>query len=276
MDMSKFNAVARMATGILLAAVMIPSHAASTLDSVIQSKKLRCGVMLDSPPAGFRTPDNKPDGFDVAYCQDMAKVLGATAEIVETPSQDRIPALVSNRIDVLIASTTNTAQRGISVAFSQPYINYVTVVLSRKGSNIQNAAGMKGHPLGGVNGTSTEQYIKRNMDEWKDPKTTYTGFASDTEAYLALQQSKVDAILVSASTANLLVKSGKFPTFVVAGNVDLNDMDSIAVKRDDFQFLNFVKLFVWNQVASGRYKELYNKYVAPGEPAPLNVKGVDY
>lgn len=274
--MSKFNAVARMATGILLAAVMIPSHAASTLDSVIQSKKLRCGVMLDSPPAGFRTPDNKPDGFDVAYCQDMAKVLGATAEIVETPSQDRIPALVSNRIDVLIASTTNTAQRGISVAFSQPYINYVTVVLSRKGSNIQNAAGMKGHPLGGVNGTSTEQYIKRNMDEWKDPKTTYTGFASDTEAYLALQQSKVDAILVSASTANLLVKSGKFPTFVVAGNVDLNDMDSIAVKRDDFQFLNFVKLFVWNQVASGRYKELYNKYVAPGEPAPLNVKGVDY
>ncbi|HYS66098.1 MAG TPA: transporter substrate-binding domain-containing protein [Paraburkholderia sp.] len=274
--MSKFNAVARLALGIALAAVMIPSHAASTLDSVIQSKKLRCGVMLDSPPAGFRTPDNKPDGFDVAYCQDMAKMLGATADIVETPSQDRIPALVSNRIDVLIASTTNTAQRGISVAFSQPYINYVTVVLSRKGSNIQNAASMKGHPLGGVNGTSTEQYIKRNMEEWKDSKTTYTGFASDTEAYLALQQGKVDAILVSASTANLLVKSGKFPTFVVAGNVDLNDMDSIAVKRDDYQFLNFVKLFVWNQVASGRYKELYNKYVAPGEPAPLNVKGVDY
>ena len=275
MDMSKFNTVVRLAAGIAVASVMMPSYG-STLDTVIQSKKLRCGVMLDSPPAGFRTSANQPDGFDVQYCYDMARVLGAKPEIVETPSQDRIPALVSNRIDVLIASTTNTAPRGISVAFSQPYINYVTVLLTRKGTNIQNVAGMKGHPLGGVNGTSSEQYINSHIAEWKDPKTTYTGFSSDTEAYLALQQSKVDAILVSASTANLLVKSGKFPSFLVAGNVDLNDMDSIAVKRDDYQFLQWVKLFVWNQVASGRYKELYNKYVAPGEPASLNVKGVDY
>jgi ABC-type amino acid transport substrate-binding protein len=273
--MSKVSVVVRAVVALGLAALMMPGYG-STLDSVIQAKKLRCGVMLDSPPAGFRTPDNKPDGFDVAYCQDMAKALGAEAEIVETPSPDRIPALVSNRIDVLIASTTNTAQRGISVAFSQPYINYVTVVLARKGVGIQSYDSMKGHALGGVNGTSTEQFLNKSIAQWKNPKTTYTGFASDTEAYLALQQGKVDAILVSASTADLLVKSGKFPTFVVGGTADLSDMDSIAVKRDDYQFLQWVKLFVWNQVASGRYKELYNKYIAPGEPAPLNLKGVDY
>lgn len=273
--MSKVNVLVRAMMAVALAAAMIPSYG-STLDSVIQSKKLRCGVMLDSPPAGFRTPDNKPDGFDVAYCQDMAQALGAQAEIVETPSPDRIPALVSNRIDVLVASTTNTAQRGISVAFSQPYINYLTVVLTRKGTNIQSSGSMKGHPLGGVNGTSTEQFINKSIAQWKDPKTTYTGFGSDTEAYLALQQGKVDAILVSASTANLLVKSGKFPTFVIGATADLADMDSIAVKRDDYQFLQWVKLFIWNQVSSGRYKELYNKYIAPGEPAPLSLKSVDY
>ena len=53
-------------------------------------------------------------------------------------------------------------------------------------------------------------------------------------------------------------------------------MDAIAVKRDDYQFLQWVKLFVWNQVVSGRYKELYNKYIAAGEPASLTAKGVDY
>lgn len=44
----------------------------------------------------------------MAYCRDMAQALGATAQIVETPSSERIPALVSGRIDVLIASASIT------------------------------------------------------------------------------------------------------------------------------------------------------------------------
>jgi hydroxyproline transporter system substrate-binding protein len=75
------------------------AHAQSALDKIVQSKTLRCGVQLDYPPAGFRNQKNEPDGYDVAYCKDMAKALGATAQIVETPSSERIPALVSNRIE---------------------------------------------------------------------------------------------------------------------------------------------------------------------------------
>jgi hydroxyproline transporter system substrate-binding protein len=86
---------------------MLPAASAiaqSSLDKIIASKTLRCGVQLDYPPAGFRKPKNESDSYDVAYCKDMAKALGAAAEIVETPSAERIPTLVSNRIDALIAS----------------------------------------------------------------------------------------------------------------------------------------------------------------------------
>lgn len=65
------------------------SPSTPTLDRVIASKTLRCGIQLDFPPAGFRTPQNEPEGYDVAYCKDMAKALGATAQIVETPSAVR-------------------------------------------------------------------------------------------------------------------------------------------------------------------------------------------
>src|SRR4051812_42554710 len=113
-------AKALLATAVCLLIFAAQAHADSALDTIIKTKKLRCGVLPDSPPAGFRNNNNELDGYDVTYCKDMAKALGVEPVIVETPSPDRIPALVSNRIDVLMASTTPTPARALTVAFTQP------------------------------------------------------------------------------------------------------------------------------------------------------------
>ncbi|MBD1601343.1 transporter substrate-binding domain-containing protein [Pseudomonas typographi] len=253
------------------------SWAASTLDTVVQAKVLRCGVMLDSPPSGYRTADNQPAGYDVAYCDDLAKALGARAEIVETPSPDRIPALVSNRIDVLVASTTNSTARGLSVAFSQPYLSVPIAVLTREGSGIRGWDDLKGHALGGVTGTTTEQFLKMAIGSWKVPSTHYVGYGNDNDSYVALEQGKVDAILLSVPVSTLLIRSGQFPHLQLAGMAPMPpDLLAIAVKRGDTEFLNWTRLFVWNQVASGRYKTLYNQYFAPGDAPSLSIGGVDY
>jgi ABC-type amino acid transport substrate-binding protein len=269
-------------TSLLIAlstTLLVTNHAnaASALDSIINSKKLRCGVMMDNPPSGFRNTNNEPDGLDVTYCKDMAKVLGAEAEIVETPSPDRIPALVSNRIDVLIASTTPTPQRGLTVAFTQPYMNNIMGVITRADTGIKSYADMKGKKLGGVVGSTQEQLIKKEMqDGWEAAGTTYTGYASDAESYLALQQGKVDGLLIASGVYNALKQSGQFPEFVVTGSAPLSDTVSIAVRRDDQQFLNWAKLFVWQQSASGRFAELYKKYYGDGPIPALNIPGSDF
>jgi polar amino acid transport system substrate-binding protein len=264
---------------ILLAAFTLAgvAQAQSTLDKVVQSKQLRCGVMLDSPPSGFRTPDNQPSGFDVVYCQDMAKALGAGAVIVETPSSDRIPALVSDRVDVLIASTSNTPKRALTVAFSQPYMNYTTAVITRNDTGITKFEQLKGRKLGGVTGTSTEQALAEFIKKWNDPATNYTGYASDTEAFLALQQGKVDAILQATAVLATLKQSGQFPTFVSGGEAPTPpDLVSMAVKRGDQEFLNWVKLFIWTQVSNGRFQEVYHQFFGDGPAPSLVVPGVEY
>ena len=94
---------------------------ADKLDDILSDGKIRCGIMLDVPPVGMRDNDNNPIGYDVEFCNDMAAALGVEAVIVETPAPDRIPAILSGRVDVGVASATNSLERAKSVGFSIPY-----------------------------------------------------------------------------------------------------------------------------------------------------------
>lgn len=275
MSIRKLISATVMAAASLLIAGA--ASAQSTLDRIVQSGTLRCGVMLDYPPAGFRNPQNQPDGFDVAYCGDMAQALGVKPQIVETPSTERLPALVSNRIDVLIASTSNTPQRALTVAFSQPYVVYQDVVLTRNDTAIENFDGLKGRKIGGVTGTTGEQAILAFFRSWNDPAGNYTGYGSEAESYLALSQGKIDGMIVGNAAAAALIASGQFNNLVIAGLAPSPlDFCAIAVRRGDQEFLNWVNLFVWQQARTGRYKTLYNQYFGPGDPPSLAVPSVYY
>jgi len=275
------NIARHISAALLLAlAATAPTFSAaaeSTLDQVISNKTLRCGVQLDYPPAGFRNASNEPDGYDVQYCKDMAKALGVNAVIVETPSSERIPALVSNRIDVLIASASISPQRAMSVSFSQPYVNYTNVVLTRKDAGIEGFEDLKGRTIGGVTGTTTEQELQVLRKGWNDSSGSYTGFGSEAESYLALAQGKIDGVIIGNASAAALVQSGQFPTLAIKGVAPTPpDLCGIAVKKSDTQMLNWVKTFVWTQVKNGRYTELYAQYFGDGEAPSLAVAGVDY
>ncbi len=260
-----------------LAAAPAAAQSGGAVDKIIAAKKLRCGIQLDFPPAGFRTQQNEPEGFDVAYCKDMAKALGVTAEVVETPSSERIPALVSNRIDVLIASTSITPQRAMTVSFSQPYISFVNVVLTRKDSGVEKFADLKGRTVGGVTGTTTEQELKAQLDQWKDPKGKYIGYGSESEAYLALTQKKIDGVIVASTTASALLKSGQFPTLAIKGAAPTPpDLAGIAVRKGDTDLQQWVNVFVWNQVRTGRYQDLYKTYFGDSKAPSLTVDGVAF
>lgn len=255
------------------------AQSGSTLDKIISNKTLRCGVQLDFPPSGFRNAKNEADGFDVTYCKDMAAALGATAQIVETPSSERIPALVSNRIDVLVASTSITPQRALTVAFSRPYNAYGDIVLTRKDSGVKTFNDLKGRALGGVTGTTTEIALKGAVQRWNDPKGKFTSYGSEAEAFLALSQGKIDGVLQSDGVAEALVKSGQFPNFVIAGPAPTpKDVHGIAVRKSDADFLRWVDVFVWNQVRSGRYREVYRKYFGEAAEPPLSLptSGLQY
>lgn len=256
-------------------AIAAPAYA-DKLDDIIASGKLRCAVTLDFPPMGSRDESNNPIGFDVDTCNDLAKILGVEAEIVETPFPDRVPALVSGRADVGVASTSDTLERAKTIGFSIPYFAFKMVVLTKEGSNIDSYESLKGRKVGSTAGTYEAIALEADVKKWNDSKGSFRSYQTQADVFLALSQGQIEATVVTNTVAQATVKSGRFKGFVVGGDSGyVTDFVSLIALRQEYGLLNYLNLFVHQQVRTGRYKELFDKWVG-GDLPGLTVPGVYY
>jgi len=250
--------------------MMTQTASADMLDDVIAKGELRCGVMLDVPPVGMRDNDNNPIGFDVDFCNDMAAALGVKAVIVETPAPDRIPAILTGRVDVGVASATNSLERAKSVGFSIPYqIWDVGIATAVDNTSISSEADLAGKSVGTVRGTTGEvAFLDVYEKKLKAAGTTYTSYGSNAEQFLALSQGKVDAIVESTTIFGEYVKgpgAGKIKICCTMTSAP-SDWTGLMVPRLEQGMLNWVNLFVWHQWKNGRTNELYKKWFGYDAP----------
>jgi ABC-type amino acid transport substrate-binding protein len=265
--------------GLLAAAVCMVALAspakADKLDDIINSGTLRCAVTLDFPPMGSRDAENNPIGFDVDTCNDLAKALGVKAEIVETPFPARIPALLSGRADVGVASTSNTLERAKTIGFSVPYFAFKFNILARKGSGITDYNSQKGHSVGSTAGTYEAIALDNDVKKWADSKGSFHPYQSQADVFLALSQGQIDATDVTSTVAAAIVKSGKYPNLEITGDAPYaTDYVCMIAVRGEQGLINYLNLFINHQVREGRYQELYQKWVGAGSPPDLTVPGV--
>lgn len=257
----------------LIAAFAATTASADKLDDIIASGVLRCAVVLDFPPMGSRDADNKPIGFDVDYCNDLAKALGVEAEIVETPFPDRIPALVSGRADVGVASTSDTLERAKTAGFTIPYFAFQMVVLTKEDAGIADFEGMKGHTVGSVVGTYEAIALEENVKAWGEGE--FRPYQNQADVFLALSQGQIDATVVTSTVASSIIQSGQYPGFTMKGDAPY-DIDYVGLisLREEYGMLNYLNLFINQQVRTGRYQELYDLWIGGGEAPNLTVGGV--
>ena len=255
---------------------VLPAYA-DKLDDIIASGTLRCAVVLDFPPMGSRDANNNPIGFDVDTCNDLAAVLGVQAEIVETPFPDRIPALVSGRVDVGVASTSDTLERAKTVGFSIPYFAFEMVVLTKEGLGIADYESLKGKKVGSTAGTYEAIALEESVTAWADPAGSFRSYQTQADVVLALSQGQIDATVVTSTVAASTIATGNFPGFVMGGKAPYEiDYVGLIALRNEQGLLNYLNLFINQQIRTGRYAELYAKWVGEGEPPNLTVPGVYY
>jgi len=234
---------------------------ADKLDEVIKKGTLNCGVVLDFPPMGYTDKNNKPAGFDVDYCIDLAKVLGVKANILNLTWGDRIPSLISGKTDVVIGSTSDTLERAKSVGFTYPYFVFKFQVISKKGVKMDSFDDLKNVKVGAALGTTyeTEYFKYADANGWG--RSNYTSFKSENDAFLGLYQGKVDALISTNTNIATKLASGQFDGFVAGPYVpNYDDVVGLIAKRGEVAWINYLNLFLVHQIRSGRLDALHVKH----------------
>ncbi|MEI6898059.1 MAG: transporter substrate-binding domain-containing protein [Psychromonas sp.] len=237
------------------------SASADKLDDVIKRGTLNCGVVLDFPPMGYTDKDNQAAGFDVDYCNDLAKVLGVESNVLNLTWGDRIPSLISAKTDVVVGSTSDTLERAKSVGFTSPYFVFKFQVLSKKGVKMTSFDDLKNVKVGAALGTTYETEYFKYADQQGWGRDNYTSFKSENDAFLGLYQGKIDALISTNTNIATKLTSGQFDDFIAGPYVpNYDDVVGLIVKRNELAWINYLNLFLIHQIRDGRLDELHMKH----------------
>ena len=136
--------------------------ASKDYENVLKSGKIVVGMecnyapynWITSTPTDTTVPiSNNPgayaDGYDVQIAKLIASSLGVQLEIKAIEWDGLIPALETGEIDMIIAGMSPTAERKLSIDFTDPYFDSELVMVVRKdgaytgATSIQDFAGAK-------------------------------------------------------------------------------------------------------------------------------------
>jgi glutamate/aspartate transport system substrate-binding protein len=199
----------RVAGGLLLAACLLTTAAAAqdagdeglspTLANIKGTHVVRLGYRESSPPFSFLDQANRPIGYSLELCEAIVDEIGVAVddanlriEYVKVTSDDRIPAVVQNKIDLECGSTTANAERSRQVAFSPLMFVAGTKLMVPKASTISAPADLKGKTVVVTKGTTNEQAM-HNVDKKFGLGLTIVTAADHEQSYQMLVDGKADA-----------------------------------------------------------------------------------
>ncbi|MFC1829842.1 transporter substrate-binding domain-containing protein [Thermodesulfobacteriota bacterium] len=232
----------------------------STIQKILDRGELRVG--FESGYVPFEMTDKKGNfiGFDMDFGRRLAKAMGVKFVPVNTAWDGIIPALVTDKFDIIMGGMTITQERNLKVSFADPYIVVgQTILLNKKHAGTVQSFKDLNDPkyiLTSRMGTTGEQAIKKYI-----PKATYKGFESEAEAGLEVINGKADALVYDLPFCGFLYGSqGKGKTIFLSTPFTFEPL-AWAIKQGDPDFLNFLNNFLRQSKGDGFYEQAFMKWI---------------
>ena len=252
----KFAAVAAVA------AVTFTGAAKADLQDIISSGKIRVGVPIDTPPFGSIDRDNNPVGFDIDVARLIAEDLGVDLELVQITGANRIPYLVTDRLDLVIASMGGTPTRAQQIAFSSPYAAITIGVFGPDSTGVLSPADLGDLVIGVPRGTTQDLALSAVA-----PEANIQRFDDDATSAAAFLSGQVDLMAASNVTTKAIVDAND--------DVELNTRfifrlapTHIGLQQGNPELTRWLDTFVFFHHIKGTFSDLSVKWL--GQPLPAN------
>jgi glutamate transport system substrate-binding protein len=234
--------------------------AGTTMAEIQDAGELRIGVKYDVPPFGLNNPQTgEVEGFDVDLGTSIADTLGVEVTTREATSDNRIPLLVDDRIDLILSTMTITEERDLEIDFSEPYYVANGDVLVPEGSDIQTLDDLSGKRVCTALGSTYAETIEKEA-----PQADLRLVDLYSECFDQIQTGAVDAV----STDNVILTGMVIqdPSLQILGLEYTTEPYGIGIPEGDTEMKEFVDETLTEYIDSGAWQEAYDEWVGQHVP----------
>lgn len=221
-----------------------------------EAMQLRVGTESAYAPFEY-TENGQLVGFDIDLMNAVAKEMGADVEWVQMSFDGLIPALLTQQLDMAVASFTVTEERAKRINFSEPYYRsgLTFVVRDTDQDKYTTAESLRGQricaQLGSVSAMKAETFSPNNVATFNDAYA----------AYLELKSGGCEAVLNDRPVNLYFMASTKASEGLHEIN-DLMDAEDMAmvIPKNNTELLEKVNAALKALKDNGTYQQIYDKW----------------
>jgi len=254
------NLVISLGAAVITVLFSINAHAQTTVTSIKNKGEVTIGVQVDIPPYGGSSSSNEPAGYDVDVAKFLAKEWGVKLNLVTVTGPNRIPFLLTNKLDMIVASLSITPERAKQVQFSMPYSASTIVIYGNKKIDIKSMNDLKGKIIGVPRGTPADSQLSKDAPEG----TEIRRFDDEASNWQALLSGQVDAIGCATAVIPDIDKRspGTFNSKFILKQFPM----AIGLRFADAELLKSINDFIAKNLVNGELNKSYKKWIGVDLP----------
>ena len=258
-----------------------------TLKTIQARGTILVGYRDSAPPFSFLNPGKQPVGFSLDLCHGIAEYIavalhrdllepdapawqtGTRIIFVPVAAADRLPKIVTGAIDLECGSTTATAERARTVAFSPIFFlagTKLLVPLANGEPTVTSYQALAGRMVVVGAGTTNAAVLHR-LAKNVSPPITVTEAPSLDAAYNLLAAGKADAFASDDTLlAGFIATRPDGKRFGIVGDYLSYEPYAIGFRRDDPAFATLVRESFTRMAADGTLNRRYIRWLTDQLP----------
>ncbi|QHG75105.1 transporter substrate-binding domain-containing protein (plasmid) [Ensifer adhaerens] len=265
-SLTRWSRLAGVAITLAALGVAASAAQAQSFEELRKNGKIVIGIQGENPPWGFVDGSNQSVGFDADVGNLLGKKIGVPVVFERVAVANRIPSLMTGKVDALIAVMGMYPDRAKVVQFTKPYSAIDITLIAKPETAIKSPADLKGMRIAVARASAQDKAVTAAA-----PEATIQRFDDDSTAIQAFLAGQVDA-LGANNTYNLSI-SKVAPTAQFEVKLDFNrQYNGISVRPGQKQYVEELNAFIDEIKANGELDKIYERWLGqkvPEFPASL-------
>ncbi len=232
------------------------SAAAQNVDEIIKRGKVIVGVNTTTPIFGLVGTDGQPEGYDPDVARLVGKYLGVPVEFVPVTGANRLPFLLTNRVDMVIALFGITPERAQQIWFSMPYATEAATLVAPASRVVKTVDDLAGLRVGVPRGAMQDLIL---TPQAAAKKINLMRFDDEATALQALISGQIDVVGTGLLVNRTLNRNDPGKNYEV--KIVLRPLHfGIGIRRGQIDLLQWLNTFVYTIKNNGELDAISRKW----------------